>query len=94
MIGLGPDLGLLAIDLQADAFLHHLGLALEHVFGRSEPRRSLIERRADSISDALREFTAAAVPAGRDASAHADRILSNAISDTGDGACLVAVRIL
>jgi PAS domain-containing protein len=54
----------------------------------------LIERRADSISDALREFTAAAVPAGPDASAHADRILDNAISDTGDDACLVAIRIL
>jgi hypothetical protein len=54
----------------------------------------LIERRADSISDALREFTAAAVPAGADAAAHADRILDNAISDTGDDACLVAVRIL
>jgi hypothetical protein len=54
----------------------------------------LIERRADSISDALSEFTAAAVPAGPDVSAHADRILNNAISDTGDDACLVAVRIL
>jgi hypothetical protein len=54
----------------------------------------LIERRADSISDALREFTAAAVPAGTDAAAHADRILASAISDTGDDACLVAVRIL
>jgi serine phosphatase RsbU (regulator of sigma subunit) len=54
----------------------------------------LIERRADSISDALREFTAAAVPVGADASAHADRILASAISDTGDDACLVAVRIL
>jgi hypothetical protein len=54
----------------------------------------LIERRADSISDALREFTAAAVPAGASAAAHADRILDNAISDTGDDACLVAVRIL
>ena len=43
----------------------------------------LIERRADSISDALREFTAAAVPAGPDVSAHADRILNHAISDTG-----------
>jgi serine phosphatase RsbU (regulator of sigma subunit) len=54
----------------------------------------LIERRADSISDALREFTAAAVPAGPDVSAHADRILNHALSDTGDDACLVAVRIL
>ena len=34
----------------------------------------LIERRADSISDALREFTSASVPAGPDAAAHADRI--------------------
>src|SRR5262249_43500214 len=54
----------------------------------------LIERRADSISDALRELTAAAVPAGPDAASHADRILSSAVSDTGDDACLVAVRIL
>jgi Stage II sporulation protein E (SpoIIE)/ANTAR domain len=54
----------------------------------------LIERRADSISDALREFTAAAVPAGPDAASHADRILSSAISDTSDDACLVAIRIL
>jgi hypothetical protein len=54
----------------------------------------LVERRADSISDALREFTAAAVPAGPDAASHADRILDHAISDTGDDACLVAVRIL
>jgi len=53
----------------------------------------LIERRADSISDALREFTAAAVPAGPDVSAHADRILNHAASDTGDDACLVAFRI-
>jgi serine phosphatase RsbU (regulator of sigma subunit) len=54
----------------------------------------LIERRADSISDALRELTAAAAPAGPDAASHADRILSSAVSDTGDDACLVAVRIL
>jgi serine phosphatase RsbU (regulator of sigma subunit)/PAS domain-containing protein len=54
----------------------------------------LIERRADSISDALREFTAAAVPAGPDASSHADRVLRGATSDTGDDACLVAIRIL
>jgi serine phosphatase RsbU (regulator of sigma subunit) len=54
----------------------------------------MVERRADSISDALSEFTAAAVPAGPDVSAHADRILNHAASDTGDDACLVAVRIL
>jgi serine phosphatase RsbU (regulator of sigma subunit) len=53
----------------------------------------LIERRADSISDALLEFAAAAVPAGPDAAAHADRILRSSVSDTGDDACLVVVRI-
>ncbi|HLH82515.1 MAG TPA: SpoIIE family protein phosphatase [Trebonia sp.] len=54
----------------------------------------LIERRAGSISDALRELSAAAVPAGPDAASQADRILSSAASDTGDDACLVALRIL
>jgi serine phosphatase RsbU (regulator of sigma subunit) len=54
----------------------------------------LIERRAGSISDALREFTAAAVPAGPDAESLADRILAEASSDTGDDACLVVTRIL
>jgi serine phosphatase RsbU (regulator of sigma subunit) len=54
----------------------------------------LIERRAGSISDALRDLTAAAVPADPDAASHADRILSSAVSDTGDDACLVALRIL
>jgi serine phosphatase RsbU (regulator of sigma subunit) len=55
----------------------------------------LIERRAESISDALREFTAAAVvPPGTEASVQADRILRDASSDTDDDACLVAVRIL
>jgi serine phosphatase RsbU (regulator of sigma subunit) len=54
----------------------------------------LIERRTGSISDALRDFTLAAAPAGPDARSHADRILSAAISDTGDDACLVVVRIV
>jgi hypothetical protein len=54
----------------------------------------LIERRAGSISDALRDITAAAVYRGADAASHADHILSSAISDTGDDACLVVVRIL
>jgi serine phosphatase RsbU (regulator of sigma subunit) len=54
----------------------------------------LIERRAGSISDSLRELTAAAVYRGADAASHADHILSSAISDTGDDACLVVVRIL
>ena len=54
----------------------------------------LIERRAASISDALAEFAAAAVPAGPDADSYAARILAGAASDTGDDACLVAIRIL
>jgi serine phosphatase RsbU (regulator of sigma subunit) len=54
----------------------------------------LIERRADSISDALRELVTASIPAGPDAAAHADRVLASAASDTGDDACLVVVRIL
>jgi serine phosphatase RsbU (regulator of sigma subunit) len=53
----------------------------------------LIERRAASISDALAEFAAAAVPADPDVDAHVARILASAASDTGDDACLLAVRI-
>jgi serine phosphatase RsbU (regulator of sigma subunit) len=53
----------------------------------------LIERRAASISDALAEFAVAAVPADPDLDAHANRILASAVSDTGDDACLLAVRI-
>ncbi len=54
----------------------------------------LIERRAGSISDALRDLAAAAARESPDAASHADQILSAAISDTGDDACLVVVRIL
>jgi serine phosphatase RsbU (regulator of sigma subunit) len=57
----------------------------------------LIERRGDSIGDALGEFVVAAGGAsGPDASAAAcaDRLLASAESDTDDDACLVAVRIL
>lgn len=53
----------------------------------------LIERRAASISDAVADFAAAAVPADQDLDAHASRILASAVSDTGDEACLLAVRI-
>jgi hypothetical protein len=49
----------------------------------------------------LEEFVAAVTPGGPDgpgeaglsAAAQADRILASAVSDTGDDACLVAVRI-
>jgi serine phosphatase RsbU (regulator of sigma subunit)/PAS domain-containing protein len=54
----------------------------------------LIERRASSISDALAEFAATVVPPGPDADSYAASILASAASDTGDDACLVAVRVL
>jgi len=61
----------------------------------------LIERRGDSIEDVLAEFVASLGPgaAGQPrtpnltAAAQADQILASAVSDTGDDACLVAVRI-
>ena len=62
----------------------------------------LIERRGDSIEDVLGDFVAglgpgaaAAGPGAGDptAAAQADQILASAVSDTGDDACLVVVRI-
>lgn len=53
----------------------------------------LIERRAGSITDALAEFAAAAAPVGPDLDGHVARILAGAVSDTGDDACLLAVRV-
>ena len=53
----------------------------------------LIERRAASITDGLVEFAAAVAPADPDLDAHVARILASAASDTGDDACLMAVRI-
>jgi hypothetical protein len=62
----------------------------------------LIERRGDSIEDVLGEFVAtvaAGDPGGRPddgeltAAAQADEILASTVSDTGDDACLVVVRI-
>jgi serine phosphatase RsbU (regulator of sigma subunit) len=53
----------------------------------------LIERRAASITDGLAEFAAAAVPADPDLDSHVARILARGASDTGDDACLLAVRI-
>jgi len=54
----------------------------------------LIERRAGSISDALADLATAAVPAGPDAASHVARIMAGAASDTGDDACLLALRVL
>ncbi len=53
----------------------------------------LIERRAAPISDGLAAFAAAAAPADADLEAHVARLLARAASDTGDDACLLAVRV-
>jgi len=62
----------------------------------------LIERRSESIEEVLGEFVAAvaasdqaAAPDGGEpaAAAQADRVLASAVSDTGDDACLVVVRL-
>jgi serine phosphatase RsbU (regulator of sigma subunit) len=58
----------------------------------------LIERRDRSIEDVLNDFVAVAAEAGDGAgeltaAVQADRIMASAVSDTGDDACLVAVRI-
>jgi hypothetical protein len=54
----------------------------------------LIERRAASISDALADLVATALPCGPDAEGHAARIVAGAASDTGDDACLLVIRVL
>jgi serine phosphatase RsbU (regulator of sigma subunit) len=53
----------------------------------------LIERRTAPISEALVELALAAVPVDPDLNDHIDRILASAASDTGDDACLLAVRV-
>jgi serine phosphatase RsbU (regulator of sigma subunit) len=53
----------------------------------------IFERRTASITDALDDFAAAALPADPDLDRHVGRILDNVGSDTGDDACLLAVRI-
>jgi serine phosphatase RsbU (regulator of sigma subunit) len=89
-----PLPGGVLLGLDPDAEYEEAALAMESGDTLLLFTDGLIERRADSISDALREFTQAAVPVGPDVAAHADRILNHAVSDTGDDACLVAVRIL
>jgi serine phosphatase RsbU (regulator of sigma subunit) len=86
-----PDGLLLGMD--PDAVYQEVGLQLRPGDTLLLYTDGLIERRAASISDALTEFAAAAVPAGPDADSTADRILAQASADTGDDACLVAVRI-
>jgi hypothetical protein len=87
-----PDGVLLGLD--PDAEYEEARLQLEPGDSLLLFTDGLIERREASISDALGDLAAAAVPAGPDAAAHADRVLASAASDTGDDACLVAVHIL
>lgn len=54
----------------------------------------VIERRGAAISDALADFAAAVAPVGPDLNGHVAAILGGAASDTGDDACLLAVRVL
>jgi serine phosphatase RsbU (regulator of sigma subunit) len=60
----------------------------------------LIERRGDSIEEVLAEFVATVASASQaggpgepTAAAQADHILASTVSDTGDDACLVIVRV-
>jgi hypothetical protein len=54
----------------------------------------LIERRDQSITDSLDVFVARATPAAPDAHGQADKMLATGLSDTGDDACLVVMRVL
>ncbi len=82
------------LGVTTDAAFEQVGLPLRPGDTLLLYTDGLIERRAASITDALAEFAAAAVPAGPDADSHAARILAGANSDTGDDACLLAVRVL
>jgi serine phosphatase RsbU (regulator of sigma subunit) len=53
----------------------------------------LIERRDESIDDALATLLRAASRPVRDVGGYADHLLGQAASNTGDDACLVAVRV-
>jgi serine phosphatase RsbU (regulator of sigma subunit)/PAS domain-containing protein len=91
LLGMDPD----AIYEEATQSLHVDDILLLFTDG-------LIERRGESIEDVLAQFSAT-VAAGRRAEGRdsgdltaadqADRILASAVSDTGDDACLVVVRI-
>lgn len=86
-----PD-GML-LGVRADVAYEQLSLRLRRGDTLLFYTDGLIERRASSITDGLAEFAAAAVPADPDLDAHVARILAGAASDTGDDACLMAVRI-
>jgi serine phosphatase RsbU (regulator of sigma subunit) len=81
------------LGVQPDAEYEQLYLQLRREDTLLLYTDGLIERRAASISDALAEFAAVAVPADPDLDTHATRILASAVSDTGDDACLLAARI-
>jgi serine phosphatase RsbU (regulator of sigma subunit) len=81
------------LGVEAGAQYEQLSLRLERGDTLLLFTDGLIERRAGSISDGLAEFAAAAVPADPDVASHVSRILDRAASDTGDDACLMAVRV-
>jgi serine phosphatase RsbU (regulator of sigma subunit) len=83
LLGLAPDIGYEEAELRmrsGDSLLLFTD--------------GLVERRVGSITDALADFRDAAIPVGASAAEHADRVLREATSDTGDDACLVVLRIL
>jgi serine phosphatase RsbU (regulator of sigma subunit) len=84
----------LLIGVVADADYEDVDLQLESGDALLLYTDGLIERRATSISDALAEFAAVAVPVGADADSYAERIMAGAASDTDDDACLVVIKIL
>jgi Stage II sporulation protein E (SpoIIE) len=53
----------------------------------------LVERRRQTIDQALATFLDIASHSAADASRMADLLLARATSDTGDDACLITVRI-
>jgi PAS domain-containing protein len=105
--GTGRELPLPAgvlLGMDPDAWYEESTLSLEPGDTLLLFTDGLIERRGESIVDVLGEFVgtvapqAAVDPGGTDgkeltAAAQADRILASAVSDTGDDACLVTVRI-
>ncbi len=86
-----PD-GML-LGVRPDSAYQQLGLQLSSGDTVLLYTDGLIERRAASITDALAEFAAAAAPVGPDLDGYVARILAGAASDTGDDACLLAVRV-
>jgi serine phosphatase RsbU (regulator of sigma subunit) len=83
LLGLDPD----AHYEEAETQMHPGDMLLLFTDG-------LIERRSEAITDTLAEFVSVAAGAAPDADTQADRMLASSVSDTGDDACLVAMKVL